>query len=53
MRKTKPPHPAALRPPVVELDSGAQTREQVRQQFVQGPEFQGRVAQIIAAGCLP
>jgi len=25
----------------------------VAQQFVQGPEFQGRVAQIIAAGCLP
>jgi len=35
------------------LDGNALTREQVRQQFVQGPEFQGRVAQIIAAGCLP
>jgi hypothetical protein len=35
------------------ITSGAQTREQVRQQFVQSPEFQGRVQQIIAAGCLP
>ncbi len=35
------------------LNSGALTREQVRQQFVQGSEFQGRVQQIIAAGCLP
>jgi hypothetical protein len=35
------------------IASGALTREQVRQQFVQSPEFQGRVAQIIAAGCLP
>jgi alpha-tubulin suppressor-like RCC1 family protein len=35
------------------IASGAQSREQVRQQFVQSPEFQGRVAQIIAAGCLP
>jgi hypothetical protein len=25
----------------------------VRQQFVQSPEFQARVQQIIAAGCLP
>jgi alpha-tubulin suppressor-like RCC1 family protein/predicted thioesterase len=32
---------------------GALTREQVRQQFVQSPEFQARVQQIIAAGCLP
>jgi hypothetical protein len=29
------------------------TREQVRQQFVQSIEFEARVAQIIAAGCLP
>jgi len=35
------------------IASGAQTREQVRQQFVQSPEFQARVQQIIAAGCLP
>jgi hypothetical protein len=35
------------------IASGALTREQVRQQFVQSPEFQARVAQIIAAGCLP
>jgi hypothetical protein len=35
------------------ITSGAQTREQVRQQFVASPEFQGRVQQIIAAGCLP
>jgi hypothetical protein len=35
------------------IGSGALTREQVRQQFVQSPEFQARVQQIIAAGCLP
>jgi hypothetical protein len=35
------------------IASGAQTREEVRQQFVQSPEFQGRVLQIIAEGCLP
>ena len=35
------------------LDRGTQTREQVRQQFVQSVEFEARVAQIIAAGCLP
>ena len=34
------------------LDRGALTREQVRQQFVASPEFQGRVAQIVAAGCV-
>jgi len=35
------------------IATGTLTREQVRQQFVQSPEFQGRVQQIIAAGCLP
>jgi len=35
------------------IATGVLTREQVRQQFVQSPEFQGRVQQIIAAGCLP
>jgi hypothetical protein len=35
------------------LDSGALTREQVRQYFVQSPGFQDRVQQIIAVGCLP
>jgi alpha-tubulin suppressor-like RCC1 family protein/subtilisin family serine protease len=35
------------------IANGTLTREQVRQQFVSSPEFQGRVAQIIAAGCLP
>jgi len=34
------------------IASGAQTREQVRQQFVQSPEFQAGVLQIIAEGCL-
>jgi hypothetical protein len=34
------------------LDRGLATREQVRQQFVGSAEFQGRVARIIAAGCL-
>jgi alpha-tubulin suppressor-like RCC1 family protein len=35
------------------LNRNVFTREQVRQQFVQSPEFQARVQQIIAAGCLP
>jgi hypothetical protein len=35
-----------------QLDSGAQTREQVRQQFVQSPEFNNRVANVIDAGCV-
>jgi len=35
------------------IASGVLTREQVRPQFVQSPEFQARVQQIIAAGCLP
>jgi hypothetical protein len=34
------------------IQTGALTREQVRQQLVQSAEFQGRVAQIIAAGCV-
>jgi hypothetical protein len=34
-----------------QLDSGAQTREQVRQQFVQSPEFNNRVTNVINAGC--
>jgi hypothetical protein len=36
-----------------QVASAAQTREQVRQAFVASPEFQGRVAAIIAQGCLP
>jgi hypothetical protein len=36
-----------------EISSGARTREQVRQAFVASPEFQARVAAIIAAGCVP
>jgi len=35
------------------IESGVLTREAVRQQFVQSPEFQARVLQIIAEGCLP
>jgi hypothetical protein len=35
------------------IAGGTQSREQVRQQFVQSPEFQARVQQIIAAGCQP
>jgi len=38
---------------VNQLTSGAQTRERVRQGFVQSPEFQDRVLQVINAGCLP
>jgi hypothetical protein len=34
-----------------QLDSGAQSREQLRQQFIASPEFQSRVQAIIAQGC--
>jgi len=34
-----------------ELNSGARTREQVRQAFVQSAEFQTRVGAVIAQGC--
>jgi hypothetical protein len=34
-----------------QLDSGAQTREQVRQEFVQSTEFNTRVNNVINAGC--
>jgi uncharacterized delta-60 repeat protein len=34
-----------------QLDSGAQTREQVRAQFVQSPEFSNRVTNVVNAGC--
>jgi hypothetical protein len=37
---------------ISQLATGAQTREQVRQQFVASPEFSGRVAAVIAQGCL-
>ena len=36
-----------------QIATSAQSREQVRQQFVASPEFQARVATIIAQGCLP
>jgi hypothetical protein len=35
-----------------EITTGARSRENVRQQFVASPEFQSRVAAIIAQGCL-
>ncbi|MBX3674519.1 MAG: DUF4214 domain-containing protein [Burkholderiales bacterium] len=35
-----------------ELSTGARTRENVRQAFVASPEFQARVASVIAQGCL-
>ena len=35
-----------------QLDSGAQTREQLRQQFLQSPEFSNRVDNVVAAGCV-
>jgi len=38
---------------VGQLTSGAQTRDQVRLGFVGSPEFQNRLNQVIAAGCLP
>jgi hypothetical protein len=37
---------------VNELNSGAKTREQLRQFFIQSTEFQGRVTAIINQGCL-
>jgi hypothetical protein len=36
-----------------QVATGAQTREQVRKQFVASVEFQGRVQAIITQGCLP
>ena len=36
-----------------EIATSARTRENVRQQFVASPEFQNRVAAIIAQGCMP
>ena len=35
-----------------ELNTGARTRNQVRQAFITTPEFAGRVNAIIAQGCL-
>jgi hypothetical protein len=35
-----------------QLDSGALAREQVRAQFVQSPEFNNRVTNVIDAGCV-
>jgi hypothetical protein len=37
---------------IAQLDSGAQTREQVREQFVASPEFGNRVANVVNAGCM-
>lgn len=37
---------------VTQLNSGSRSREQVRQDFAQSPEFQSRVQQIISAGCI-
>ena len=36
-----------------QLDSGARSREQVRQEFAAAPEFGARVAAIVNQGCLP
>lgn len=36
---------------IAEIDSGRQSREAVRKQFVASPEFQARVSAVIAAGC--
>jgi sugar lactone lactonase YvrE len=38
---------------VAEIDSGRQTRDQVRSRFVQSSEFQSRVGAIIGQGCAP
>ena len=37
---------------VSQLNAGAQSREQVRRSFLQSPEFQNRVRQIINQGCI-
>ncbi|MBK8963447.1 MAG: DUF4214 domain-containing protein [Candidatus Competibacteraceae bacterium] len=37
---------------VNQLNTGSQTREQVRVDFLRSPEFQSRVTQIINQGCL-
>lgn len=37
---------------VSQLDANLKTREQLRQEFLASPEFQGRVQQIINQGCL-
>ena len=37
---------------VNQLNTGSQTREQVRMDFLRSPEFQSRVTQIINQGCL-
>jgi hypothetical protein len=34
-----------------QLDTGARSREQVRQAFISSPEFQQHVADMIAEGC--
>ncbi len=36
-----------------QLDSGAQTRDQLRQAFIASPEFNARVVAIVNQGCLP
>ncbi len=36
-----------------QLDTGAKTREQVRQDFVASPEFNARVNAVVAQGCIP
>lgn len=38
---------------ISQLASGAQTRDSVRRQFMGSPEFNVRILQIIAEGCLP
>jgi hypothetical protein len=38
---------------VGQLNSGAQTRDSLRSQFVASSEFQNRVSAVIAAGCAP
>jgi hypothetical protein len=37
---------------ISQITSGARSRENVRQEFVASPEFQARVAAIIAQGCI-
>jgi hypothetical protein len=38
---------------ISQLNTGARTRQNVRQQFIASTEFSARVNAIIAQGCLP
>lgn len=47
------PEPSGFGYWVNQIDTGQRTRDNVRQFFVDSPEFQARVTAVINAGCLP